>query len=175
MSLWSRLANAFQPNRLNEEISSARSDFHAVRIRTQSEINRSHTVRERLLSMLASFFAGVALLLASIGLYGVFHYSVLQRRKEIGIRIAVGAPGSSIVRLVTQESFFMVLVGTCAGVALGMFSTRYIESLLYQVKPTDLPVLALPSFTILVAALGASLPAVLQAIRTDPIKILREE
>jgi ABC-type antimicrobial peptide transport system permease subunit len=121
------------------------------------------------------FFAVVALLLAAVGLYGVLDYSVLQRRREIGIRMAIGAPAGNIARLVTVEIFAMVLVGALAGVALGMASVRYIEALLYQVKPTDLTMLALPAFTILAAALLAALPAVIHAVRIDPVAMLRAE
>jgi ABC-type antimicrobial peptide transport system permease subunit len=125
--------------------------------------------------MLALFFAIVALLLAGVGLYGVLDYSVLQRRREIGIRMAVGAPAANIARLVTVEIFAMVIVGAIAGVALGMATVRYIEALLYQVKPTDLGMLALPAFTILAAALLAALPAVVHAVRIDPVTMLRAE
>ena len=153
----------------------ARPEFRVGNIRTQLEINQSQTVRERLLAMLALFFAVVALLLAGIGLYGVLDYSVLQRRREIGIRMAIGAPAGNIARLVTVEIFAMVLIGALAGVALGMASARYIEALLYQVKPTDLGMLALPSLTILAAALLAALPAVFHAVRIDPAATLRAE
>src|SRR5437868_7942339 len=125
--------------------------------------------------MLALFFATVALLLAGIGLYGVLDYSVLQRRREIGIRMAVGAQAVDIARRVTVDVFSMVLVGAIAGLALGMASVRYIESLFYQVKATDLAMLALPSLTIVAAALLASLPAVIRAVRIDPATILRSE
>jgi predicted lysophospholipase L1 biosynthesis ABC-type transport system permease subunit len=95
-------------------------------------------------------------LLAGVGLYGVLDYSVLQRRREIGIRMAIGAQAGDIARLVTVEVFSMVLAGALAGLALGMASVRYIESLLYQVKATDLGLLALPSLAILAAALLAA-------------------
>jgi putative ABC transport system permease protein len=160
---------------LRQEVPRARPEFRVSRIRTQLEINQSHTVRERLLATLALFFAIVALLLAGVGLYGVLHYSVLQRRREIGIRIAVGAQAGGIARLVTMDVFSMVFLGAAAGVGLGMASVRFIESLFYQVKATDLQILALPSLAILAGASLAALPAVIRAARIDPVTTLRAE
>jgi predicted permease len=160
---------------LRREVPQARSEFRAANIRTQLEINQAHTIRERLLAMLALFFATVALMLAGIGLYGVLDYSVLQRRREIGIRVAIGAQTVDIARRVTSDVFRMVLLGALAGVALGMASVRYIAALLYEVKPTDLSMLVVPSVTILAAALLAALPAVLRAVRIDPVSMLRAD
>ena len=160
---------------LRQEVPRARPEFRVSRIRTQLEINQSHTVRERLLAMLALFFAIVALLLAGVGLYGVLHYSVLQRRREIGIRIAVGAQAGGIARLVTTDVFAMVFIGAVAGIGLGMLSVRFVESLFYQVKATDLQILALPALAILVGALLAALRPVIQAVRIDPASMLRAE
>jgi predicted permease len=160
---------------LRQEVPQARPEFRVSRIRTQTEINQAHTVRERLLATLALFFAIVALLLAGVGLYGVLHYSVLQRRREIGIRIAVGAQAGGIARLVTMDVFSMVLIGAAAGVGLGMMSVRLIESMFYQVKATDLQMLALPSLAILAGAVVAALPAVIRAVRIDPVTMLRAE
>lgn len=160
---------------LRQEISRARPEFRVRRVRTQQEINDAHTVRERLLAILATFFSAVALLLAGIGLYGVLHYSVLQRRREIGIRIAVGVQGSNIVGLVTEEVFAMTMVGAVAGWAMGMVSIRYIESLFYQVKATDAGMLAFPSLAILGAALSAAVVPVIRAVRIDPATMLRVE
>ena len=125
--------------------------------------------------MLALFFAVVALLLAGVGLYGVLDYSVLQRRREIGIRMAVGAQPGDIARRVSADVLTMVLLGTLAGLALGMASLRYIETLLYEVKATDPAMLTLPALTILAAALLAALPAVIRAVRTNPVTIMRAE
>jgi predicted permease len=160
---------------LRREVPLAWAEFRVRNIRTQMEINQALTVRERLLATLALFFATVALLLAGVGLYGVLDYSVLQRRREIGIRMAVGAQASKVARLVTVEVFSMVLVGALVGLALGMASARSIETLLYQVRATDLGMLALPSLTILAAALMAALPAVIRAVRIDPVTMLRVE
>jgi predicted permease len=160
---------------LRREVPRVRPEFRDNNIRTQADLVRAQTVRERVLAMLALFFAAVALLLAAVGLYGVLDYSVLQRRREIGIRMAIGAPAGSIAGLVTVEIFAMVLVGALAGVALGMASVRYIEALLYHVKPAEPAMLLLPSCTILAAALLAALPAVFHAVRIDPVAMLRSE
>src|SRR5271163_248585 len=160
---------------LREEVPRARPEFRVSRIRTQMEINQSQTVRERLLATLALFFAVVALILAGIGLYGVMHYSVVQRRREIGIRIAVGARAGGIARLVTTDVFAMVLVGAAAGLGLGMASVKYVETLFYQVRATDLQMLALPAVAILAGALLAALRPVIQAARIDPASMLRVE
>jgi predicted permease len=160
---------------LRQEVTRARPEFRVSNIRTQVEIDQSHTVRERMLAMLATFFALVALLLAGVGLYGVLDYSVEQRRREIGIRMAIGAQAAHIARQVTAEVALMVAVGGIAGLALGLTSMRFIESLLFEVKATDFSRMALPSLTILAAALMASLPAVFRAVRIDPASALRSE
>jgi predicted permease len=160
---------------LRREVPRARSEFRAGNIRTQQELVDQHTIRERLLAMLALFFAAVALLLAGIGLYGVLEYSVLQRRREIGIRLAIGAQAGGIARLVARDVLSMVAAGALAGLALGMASVQYIETLFYQVKATDPAMLAAPALAILAAASLAALPAVVHAVRTDPATMLRQE
>jgi ABC-type antimicrobial peptide transport system permease subunit len=160
---------------LRREVARARSEFRVSNVRTQLEINQAQTVRERLLAMLALFFAGVAMLLAGVGLYGVLDYSVLQRRRELGIRSALGAPAGDIARRVTVDVFSMVLLGSAAGAGAGLLLEPYVKSLLYQFKPFNLDVLTLPSVTIIVATLLAALPPVIRAIRIDVSAMLRQE
>ncbi|MGA2742747.1 MAG: FtsX-like permease family protein [Bryobacteraceae bacterium] len=160
---------------LRQEVPRARPEFRASNIRTQQELIERHTIRERLLAALAVFFAAVALLLGGVGMYGVLDYSVLQRRREIGIRMAIGAPAVDIARLVTAHVFLMVLAGAAVGLILGMASVRYIAALLYQVKPGEMATIALPAVVILAAAMLAALPAVFHAVRTDPAATLRAE
>jgi predicted permease len=160
---------------LRRIVPQARAEFRVSNIRPQLELVQAQTVRERLLAMLALFFAAVSLLLAGIGLYGVLDYSVLQRRKEIGIRIAIGAQAGGIARLVAVDVLSMVCAGGLAGLALGLASSRYIEALFYQVKATDPAMLAIPSLIVLAVALVAALPAVIHAVRIDPVSMLRSE
>ena len=160
---------------LRREVARARPGFRVSNVRTQEEIDLRHTIRERLLAALALFFAAVALLLASVGLYGVLDYSVLQRRREIGVRMAIGARPAHIARGVTGDVFAMVLIGAVAGLALGAASARYIAALLYQVKATDPAMLGVPVVAILGASIVAALPAVMRAVRIDPATMLRME
>lgn len=160
---------------LRREIPRSRSELQVSNIRTQLEINQAQTVRERLLAMLALFFAGIAVLLSGIGLYGVLDYSVLQRRRELGVRIAIGAPVSDIVQRVTGEVFSMVLLGSAAGAGAGLLLEPFIKSLLYQVKPSDPSAFTVPATIIMAATLLAALPAVVRAIRIDSAALLRAE
>ena len=160
---------------LRQAVPLARPEFRVSNVRAGEDLVRAQTVRERLLAMLAIFFATMALLLAGIGLYGVLDYSVLQRRREIGIRMAIGAQPGDIARRVTADVFRMVAVGVLAGFGLGMASARYIEGLLYEVKPGEMGALGLPLLTILSAAALAGLPAVARAVRIDPVESLRSE
>jgi predicted permease len=160
---------------LRKEIPRADPALRVSNLRTQSELVRAQTLRERLLALLALFFAGVALLLAGIGLYGVLDYSVLQRRREIGIRMAIGAQASDIAFGVTMEVLTTVFIGAITGLGVGLISSRFVDTLLYQVKVTDAEMLALPCVTILAVGAIAALPAVIRAVRLDPVAALRAD
>ena len=160
---------------LRREVARARPGFHVSTIRTEEELVQSHTVRERLLATLALFFAAVALLLAGIGLYGVLDYSVVQRRKEIGIRMAIGAQAGDIARRVAGSAFAMVIAGAAIGLGTALITAQYVQTLLYEVKPTDLQMIALPWLLLIPATLLATVPAAWRAIRTDPVESLRAE
>ncbi len=162
-------------NSLRQVIAERHNGLRVSNVTTQLDLVRDQTVRERLIAVLAAFFAAVALLLAGVGLYAVLNYSVLQRRREIGIRIAIGATRSDIVRVVTLDVFLMIALGGCAGIALGFGAARFVASLFYQVKATDADMIAFPSCAILLSALVATMPAVVRALRTDPTEILRSE
>ncbi len=152
-----------------------RSDFRVSNIYSENELIQGQTIWERLLATLASFFSVVALLLAAVGLYGVLHYTVQQRRREIAIRLAIGAQAHTIGRLVTLPLFVTVITGAVTGLAAGLLAAPHLSEIFYQVHPTDTPMLALPLLAIVAAAAIAAFPATLNAIRTDPNSILRTE
>ena len=132
-------------------------------------------VLERLLAILSAFFAAIALLLAGIGLYGVLNYAVIQRRREIGVRMALGARAADVVRRVTTEMLGPVGVGCMLGVAGGLAFGRLIERVLFEVKATDASTIAMPLLTLAVAAALAALPPAVRAVRIDPAQTLRSE
>ncbi len=158
---------------LRREVAAANPAFRVSNIRTQQEIDDALTIRERLLSMLGLFFAAVALVLAGVGLYGVLHHSVTQRRREFGIRIAIGAQDLSIARIVLAEIFVVIGIGTSAGLLLGFTAAHYAAALFFHAKPTDVSILAAPMTALLAAALFAAIPPTLRAISTDPAETLR--
>jgi putative ABC transport system permease protein len=160
---------------LRKAIPQARAGFRVTNLRTQEELVRAQTIRERLLAMLATFFSFVALLLAAIGLYGVLSYSLQQREREFGIRIAVGARIGDLAWQITSRILLMVTTGAVIGGALGMASVRYVETLLYGVKGSDPVMLAGPAVVLLAIALVLALPVIVRASRIDPKIMLRAE
>jgi len=125
--------------------------------------------------LLLSLFAGVALLLAAIGVYGVVAYEARQRTHEIGIRTAIGARPAHILRLIVGDGLRLSLLGAALGIAAALPATRLLASLLYGVGPYDpLTFLAMPAGLVAAAALAAWLPA-RRALRLDPVAALRHE
>jgi len=139
-----------------------------------TQIDESLT-RERLLATLSGFFGALALLLATIGLYGVMSYNVARRRNEIGIRMALGAEQRRVLTMVLREVAILIAAGLIIGIAAALTTTRLIESFLYGIKSTDPLTLCLAAGVLaLVAAIAGYLPA-RRASRLDPMTALREE
>ena len=131
--------------------------------------------RPRFNLLLLSSFAAVALLLSAVGIYGVVAYLVTQRTREIGIRMAIGARPSDVLRLVLREGMTPIAAGACLGVAGSLVAARAIRSLLFGVTPNDPVSLVLaPALLALVAILACVLPA-RRATRVDPLVALRDE
>lgn len=133
------------------------------------------TAQRRLNTLLLSIFGVVAALLSAVGIYGVITYSVQQRTRELGVRIALGAPAGRILRLVGAEVVPLALAGLALGLGASYLLSRSITSLLYHVSATDPATFAGISVVALLTALLASLIPALRAVRVDPIRALRIE
>jgi putative ABC transport system permease protein len=131
--------------------------------------------QERLLATLSGFFGALALLLALVGLYGVLAYLVLQRRQEIGIRMALGARGGAILRLVMRDVVLLLAAGLLVGIGLTWAATRYAQSLLYHLRANDPASLALGACALAIVALVAAYLPARRAMRVDPMVALRHE
>jgi len=140
----------------------------------QDQIDRS-LLRERLVATISGLFGALALLLAAIGLYGVLSYGIARRTREFGIRIAIGAEGRSILRMVLSEAGWVLGCGIVAGLGAAWWLGRIVSSLLYGVQPDDLASIGIAVGVLAVAGtLAAWIPA-RRASRIDPIQALRYE
>jgi putative ABC transport system permease protein len=122
-----------------------------------------------------AIFAGIALTLAVIGIYGVVSYSVSRRAREIGVRIALGADRPQVLRMIVGSGMGLVVVGPLLGTGAALALTRLIGTLLYGVTPSDPLTYSVAALTLAVAALMACLMPALRAARIDPAVTLRNE
>jgi ABC-type antimicrobial peptide transport system permease subunit len=143
-------------------------------ITLQEQVNRS-TSHELAAVTLVALFGGLALLLASIGLYGVISCTVSQSTRELGLRMALGAGTSKVLRVVLSRGLRLTTTGIVIGIVLALLITRLLGNLLYQVSPRD-PLAFAAAFAVMTLASTAAcfLPA-WRATRTDPIRALRAE
>jgi putative ABC transport system permease protein len=145
------------------------------RIGAMDDLLDATTVEPQFYSRMLGSFSAIALLLASIGIYGVMAYSVAQRTREIGIRIALGAQRSNIFRSVMGRSAVVIASGVAAGLAGAFAVTRVLEKLLFDIKPTDAATYVLVSAMLIVVALLASYLPARRATSVDPMIALRYE
>jgi predicted permease len=146
-----------------------------IRLRSMDEVFSDAVARPHFLAELLGVFATVALLLSAIGTYGVLAYSVTERRREIGIRMALGASGSGVLAMVLRQGLVLVMFGLVAGLIGAAALTRLTSTLLFGVRPVDPPTfVAVTAFMLVVAAAAAIIPA-RRATRVDPLVALRTD
>ena len=160
---------------VREIVSQAGDNLPLIEMRTQTEQIDQLLFQERLMSRLSSFFGALALVLACIGLYGLLSYEVARRRRELGIRMALGAAHADVLRLIVGQGIRVVAIGLALGIGLALLSTRLISSLLYGVRPTDAATLAVASLGLVVVAFLATYIPARRAMRVDPMVALRYE
>jgi putative ABC transport system permease protein len=162
-------------NQMRRAVQTVDPDQPIANLRTMDELIGQSVGQRRLSMLLLSLFSGIALVLASVGIYGLMSYSVAQRSRELGVRIALGAARADVLRLVLRQGMSLALTGIVIGVGAAFGLTRLIESQLYGVRATDpgtfLGVAALLGLT----ALAANIVPALRATRVDPAVVLREE
>jgi putative ABC transport system permease protein len=130
---------------------------------------------QRFRALLMLFFAGVSLLLASIGVYGLLAWQVSRRKREIGVRMALGAEPGGVMVMVLREGGGLTIAGVLLGIAAAIPASRFVSGLLYGVPPLDAPTYVVSSAVLLSAALVACAIPARRAARLDPVTALREE
>jgi ABC-type antimicrobial peptide transport system permease subunit len=145
----------------------------AEMITMQEEINRSTAVQRIAVNMLG-VFGGLALLLAGVGLYGVMSYAVSQSTREFGLRMALGARGSDLLRLVMSQGLLLTMAGIVVGGLAALGLSRLLGYLLYRVSPRDPMTFATATIVMLLASLLACLLPAWRATRINPIRALRD-
>jgi predicted permease len=165
--------------RIREEVWKLDPTLPMLDVHTLEEEMNGALVQQRLLAMLSTVFGGLALLLASVGLYGLFAFAVAQRAREMGVRIALGARRSSVIWMVLREAMVLVAIGVGIGIPAALAVARLVSSqiagLLFGLEATDPSTIAIATATLtVVAALAAYLPA-RRASLVDPIVTLRSE
>lgn len=167
-------AATLQPSIANA-VREADPSLPIIRLRNMEDVFQDSVRRPRMLMQLFAGFAGLALLLAAIGTYGVLSYMVTQRRREIGIRMALGAERALVLRDVLGQGLKLTCVGLVAGMAAALVLTRLMETLLFEVRPSDPATLAGVAVLITAVAAAASLVPAFRATRVDPIVALKDE
>lgn len=151
------------------------SSVRVMRVESMSDALRQPTVGRRFAASVVAFFAGATLLLAGLGVYGVFTVAVQERTRELGVRRALGAPRAGLIRLVLGAILKLAAVGATVGLVASLWASRLVESLLYGVAPTDPATMATALVGSLALAGVAGLAPALRAAAVDPAESLRSE
>jgi putative ABC transport system permease protein len=150
-------------------------DLPVKQVLTMEQILGESTANSSFTAALVLVFAGISLLLAAVGLYGVLAYLVTQRTTEIGIRMALGARREQVLRLVLLDGLRPAFIGLALGIAGGAAATQLIQSLLYGTRPVDAVVFVSVIVTLLLTACAACVLPAWRAARVEPMQALRAE
>jgi putative ABC transport system permease protein len=145
------------------------------RVESLEELRATSAARERFLAVVMSLFAISAVLLVVQGLWGIVSYAVAERRREIGVRVALGAPGRNVVGLVTREALVPMAWGAAAGVGLAFLGSGLLTRAVFQVSPTDPTVLSLTVASLAAISLAASAVPAWRATKVDPLEAMKAE
>ncbi len=162
-------------NAVTEAVHSLDSTVPVSRVRTMNEVLSLSESRPRFLAIVLTVFSSLALVLSAFGIYGVVSYSVSQRTPEFGIRLALGAQTTDILRMVMREGFILAATGVALGCAGAAFMTRALEELLFEVSRFDAPTFAVTAAIMSMATLVACWMPARRATAVDPLKALRYE
>jgi predicted permease len=162
-------------NLVRNELPRVHASLRLVDVTQQTSLVGNTLLRERLLAVLSGFFAALGLALAAVGLYGVLSYAVVRRTREIGIRLSLGAQPSAVVRSILGRVAVAVAAGVVAGLAGGVYFSRFVKTLLFEVEALSPMSLAVPVAGLLAVALCAAWPPARRATRVDPAEALRTE
>jgi len=160
---------------VRDQVHQLDKDQSVADIRTLAQVVNASLAQPRLNTLLLAAFAALAVLLAATGLYGVMAYSVAQRTREIGIRMALGAERQDVLRLVVKHGLVLTLIGVGVGLVAASALTHFLSSMLYGVKPIDPLTFGIVSLTLAAVALLASYIPARRATKVDPITALRYE
>jgi predicted lysophospholipase L1 biosynthesis ABC-type transport system permease subunit len=160
---------------LREAVWSLDRDIAIARIATMDEVLASSVDRYRVMAASLAGFAGIAVLLATIGLYGILAYYVTRRHHEIGVRVALGAGNGAIVELIIKRGIALVALGLAVGLVAAFGLTRLLEGMLFNTAPTDaMTFVSVSAFFSLVGLVACLIPA-WRALRVDPVVVLQAE
>jgi predicted permease len=160
---------------LRHEIARIRPGLAVRDLVRYEAIVSQQTIRERLLAALSAFFAALALVVAIIGIYGVLNYAVTRDRRDIGLRMALGARAGDVLTLITRRLLAVIVAGALVGTAGGLGFSRTVRTLLFEMEPTDPAALLAPILALAAAAALAAVPPALRAVRIDPAQTLKSE
>jgi len=160
---------------LETAVQSVEKDLPVTRVLPMAQLMRNAIARQRLSTVILGMFAGVALLLAAVGLYGVVSQSVTERTREIGVRMALGSERSAVLRLFVFHGVATAGVGTLMGLAGAFVLSRWLETLLFGVEPTDPATFAIVAIVLLLVAAAACYIPSRRAARMDPLIALRTD